>query len=38
MESARQELLTTATAALAGDFRLQTDWPIERVLNTFCYQ
>lgn len=33
-----QELLTTATAALAGDFRLQNDWPMERVLNTFCYQ
>ena len=33
-----QELLTTATAALAGDFRLQNDWPMERVLSAFCYQ
>ena len=35
-----QELLTTAFAAIAGDYHLENaqDWPLERILSTFCWR
>ncbi|CAK9054730.1 PPIase cyclophilin-type domain-containing protein [Durusdinium trenchii] len=36
-EPPSKELLTTAKAALAGDYRLENaHWPIEQILHTFC--